>query len=182
MQWSACREGRITMGEHAELAVLLRAAYAHIPEFFGGVRTWSYVRPEARVTGWDGEGPAAHAGVLRRFLQIDGTDQLTAVVGLVAVRPGLQRQGVGLALLERVRAFLGELAVPFGILMCAEHHVAFYERGGWRRLSPRRSVYSPDDTTEPRPFVDEVTRTTLVLPVTGEDWPDGEIHWNGATV
>lgn len=182
MQWSACREGRITMGEHAELAVLLRAAYAHVPEHFGGVRTWSSVRPEARVMGRDGEGPAAHAGVLRRFLQVDGTDRLTAVVGLVAVRPGLQRRGVGLALLERVRAFLGELAVPLGILMCAEHHVAFYERGGWRRLSPRRAVYSPDDTTEPRPFVDEITRTTLVLPVTQEDWPDGEIHWNGATV
>ncbi|GAA4705412.1 NodA family N-acyltransferase [Pseudonocardia yuanmonensis] len=170
------------MPEHAELAVLLRAAYAHLPQFFAGSRTWSYVRPEARVVGRDVEGPAAHAGVLRRFLQVGGADQLAAVVGLVAVRPGLQRQGVGLALLERVQEFLDDLAVPFGILMCAEHHVPFYERGGWCRLSPRRSVHSPDDTTEPHPFVDEISTTTLVLPVRRKDWPDGEIHWNGATV
>ncbi|MFR9801660.1 hypothetical protein ACL02T_05055 [Pseudonocardia sp. RS010] len=182
MQWSEHREGAIRMREHAELAVLLRAAYAHLPRFFGGVRTWSYVRPEARVLGRDVEGPAAHAGVQRRFLQVDGRDQLAAGVGLVAVRPGLQRQGVGLALLDRVRAFLEELAVPFGILMCAERPVAFSERGGWRRLSPRRVVHSPDDTTEPGPVVDEISAATLVLPVAGSEWPAGEIHWNGATV
>jgi nodulation protein A len=182
VRWEALREGDVDLAAHDRLAELLRAAYADQPELFPGRRTWSYLRPEARVIGTDAAGAVAHTGVLRRFLQVGGHDQLVAVVGLVAVRPGLQRHGVGAELLGRVGAYLTELAVPFGILMCAPGLVGFYRRAGWRLLEPVRSVYSPDDTGEARPFVDEVSPTTMVLPVTGGEWPGGELQWHAAQV
>jgi nodulation protein A len=169
---------------HDALAVLLRAAYAHEPELFAGRRTWSYLRPEARVTGIDERGPAAMAGVLRRFVQVGGRDQLVAMVGLVAVRPDLQRHGVGLVLMRQVTGFLTELGVPFGLLTCAPRHVGFYRRAGWRLLPPIRAIRSPDDTGEASAFVDEISATTMILPVTGalEDWPDGDLQYHAAPI
>jgi nodulation protein A len=95
VKWSAVREGTVSLDDHAALGVLLRAAYSHVPEHFAGMRSWSYVRPEARVIGWDDASAMATAGVLRRFIEIGGTDQLVAVVGLVAVHPERQGSGVG---------------------------------------------------------------------------------------
>jgi nodulation protein A len=184
VQWTACREGDVTMARHGELGVLLRGAYSHQPQLFGGLRTWSYLRPEARVIGTDASGAAAMAGVLRRFLQVGEAEQLVAVVGLVSVRPDLQGRGVGAELMRRVGQFLGELAVPFGLLMCAEQRVRFYQRAGWHQLTPRRMVYSLDDTREAEPFADEIVGTAMILPVTEglDEWPPGELRWHCATV
>lgn len=172
------------MVQHAELGILLRAAYPHFPEHFAGLRTWSYVRPEARVIGNDAAGAAATAGVLRRFLEIGTRDQLVGVVGIVAVRPDLQSQGVGSELMSHVARLLAKLNVPYGLLMCGERHVGFYRRAGWHQLTSRRAVYSADDTGEAMPFVDEVVTTAMVLPVAAgvDDWPDGELRWHGASV
>jgi len=181
MEWETVREGNLPIERHAGLAELLRAAYPHFPGFFAGSRSWSYVRPELRVVGRSTRDDA-HAGVLRRFVEIEGRDHLVGIAGLVAVRPELQRSGTGLELMKTVAAALHSLGVAHGLLMCAPRHVPFYERAGWRRLSPRRVRYSPDDTADPRPVVDEVSTTTLVLPVAAEEWPEGTIHWHGASV
>lgn len=184
VRWEIVREGHLPIEAHAELADLFRAAYPHFPGFFAGTRSWSYVRPELRVIGWAEESAIASAGVLRRFIEIGGNDQLVAIIGLVAVHPAHQRSGLGLALMGRVADSLADLDVPFGLLTCAPWHVSFYQRAGWYQLSPRRMHYSPDDTSEPRAFVDEVATTAMVLPVSATfmDWPDGEMNLHGASV
>jgi nodulation protein A len=184
VEWESVREGDVSLETHAELAALLRAAYPHFPEHFAGRRSWSYVRPEVRVIGRAGRSAVATAGALRRFVEIGGQDQLVAIVGLVAVHPENQATGVGLALMRRVAATLSNLGVPFGLLMCAERHVGFYQRAGWHLLSPRPVRYSPDDTSQPQAFVDEIATTALVLPVRSAlpDWPDGAMNWHGASV
>jgi nodulation protein A len=184
MEWQTVREGNVPIETHTALAGLLRAAYPQFPEYFGGRRSWSYVRPELRVIGWAGGSAVATAGVLRRFIEVGGSDQLVAIVGLVAVHPDHQGTGTGLALMEHTAAALTSLDVPFGILMCADRLVGFYQRAGWHLLSPRPVTYSPDDTTEPRPFVDEIATAAMVLPVSAAlaDWPDGPMNWHGASV
>ena len=156
VRWETVREGRVPIETHAELACLLRAAYPHFPNFFAGTRSWSYVRPELRVICWADESAIATAGALRRFIEVGGKDHLVAIVGLVAVHPERQRARLGVALMEAVADALDDLDVPFGLLMCAPWHVSFYQRAGWHLLSPRRVCYSPDDTADPRPFVDEI--------------------------
>ncbi|MCW0212524.1 MAG: GNAT family N-acetyltransferase [Pseudonocardia sp.] len=185
MDWTTIREGDVTTAQHAELATLLRGAFAHLPGLYQGLRTWSGLRPESRVVGRDADGTAAAAGVLRRFIQVGHTDQLVAVVGIVAVRPSLQGRGTGGDLMKRVNAHLADLQVPFGILTCADRHVAFYGRAGWHRLTPpRRAVFSRDDTGEAAPFADEIEPNTLVLPVAAAlaDWPEGDLFWHCAPI
>jgi nodulation protein A len=184
VEWSAVREGTVSLDDHAALGVLLRAAYPHFPEHFAGMKTWSYIRPEARAIGWDNGSAVATAGVLRRFIQISSSDQLVAIVGLVAVHPDRQRSGVGQLLMHRVSALLDFLGVPFGLLMCAERHTEFYRRCGWHQLPPCRVVYSPDDTQDARAFVDQIAATVMVLPVRAElrQWPAGDMKWHCASV
>ena len=88
MRWEAVREGDLPFERHAQLAALLRAAFAHFPEYYAG--------------------------------------------------------------------------------SCPH----------------RRVRYSRDDTSEPRPFVDEVSDTTMILPVRAcvDDWPSGDVGWHGASV
>jgi len=45
-------------------------------------------------------------------------------------------------------------------------------------------LYSHDDTSQPRAFIDEIVETAMVLPITGMlgDWPDGDMNWHGASV
>lgn len=184
MRWEVVREGYVPIETHAELAILLRAAYPHFPGFFPGRRSWSYIRPELRVIGRADKSIVATAGVLRRFIDIGGDDQLVAIVGLVSVHPDCQRTGLGLTLMAVVADALTELDVPFGLLTCAPWHVSFYQRAGWHQLSPRRMRYSPDDMAEPRDFVDEIATTAMVLPVSATlaSWPAGEINLHGASV
>lgn len=183
-RWETAREGRVTLETHAELAALLRAAYPQFPDFFAGRRSWSYVRPELRVIGWAGTSAVATAGALRRFVEVGGGEQLVAIVGLVAVHPTHQGTGLGRTLMSRVTDALAGLHVPFGLLDTAPRLVPFYERAGWHRLTPRRLRCSPDDTIEPREFLDRIAEAAMVLPVGAPlaSWPAGEMDWHGASV
>lgn len=184
MQWEIVREGHVPVGRHAQLAALLRAAYPHFPEQFAGSRSWSYLRPELRVTGWSGGTPLATAGILRRFISVGGADQLVAIVGLVAVHPAEQGHGTGLGLMAQVERALRQLTVPFGVLMCAPRHAAFYRRAGWHQMAPRRVRFLTDDTDEPQSVIDEIVEELFVLPVEASvaDWPAGTVEWHCASV
>jgi nodulation protein A len=183
--WETLREGHLPIRSHAALANLFRTAYPHHARLFAEAKSWSYVRPELRVIGWEEEDrPVASAGILRRFIEVDGNDQLVAIVGLVAVYPAHQGTGLGLTLMNLVADALACLGVPFGLLMCEPRRVSFYQRAGWYQLSPRRVLYSHDDTSQPRAFIDEIVETAMVLPVTAtlRDWPNGDMNWHGASV
>jgi nodulation protein A len=188
VRWTFPREGDISLGEHGYLARMLQRAYPDHPDTFDGVRSWSWLRSEARVVGHDAAGVAAQAGILRRFIQIANgdhrQDQLVAFVGMVAVRPDLQGLGVGVRLMANVATFLADLGVPFGLLMCNERRAGFYQACGWQRLSPRRVVYSSDDCGNPSPFIDEIEECVMVLPVSSsiDAWPEGDLLWHCAHV
>ena len=136
------------------------------------------------MTGWSDRTPLATAGILRRFISVAGTDQLVAIVGLVAVHPDEQGHGTGLALMAHVEQALRELAVPFGVLMCAPRHAPFYRHAGWHQLSPRRVRFLTDDTSEPQAVIDEIVEELFVLPVEASvaDCAAGTVEWHCASV
>jgi ribosomal protein S18 acetylase RimI-like enzyme len=90
-------------------------------------------------------------GLLGSVLIKDEGDAVGAVyVGMFAVRPGLQGQGLGRALLaeaERVgRQELGRRAVRMTVLIQRTELIAWYERRGYRRTGVRE----PFPYDEPR--------------------------------
>jgi nodulation protein A len=187
VSWTVWREGELDPDEHGRIASMLRAAFPAYVRSFPGRRSWSGARPELRVVAHDRAGVAAHAGVLRRFIQVtDGdraSEQLVAVVGLVAVRPDLQGSGVGKQLGFRVTDSLRDLAVPFGLLGCRDEVAGYYRSVGWHALPPTRSVYCPLDIHDPSRVVED-SEGWMVLPVAEAltRWPAGDLLWNGAPV
>ncbi|MFI6027792.1 GNAT family N-acetyltransferase [Amycolatopsis magusensis] len=187
--WEIRREGELGRTEHAELATMLRAAYPDFPTAFTGELTWYGSRPEARVIGKDGDRVIAHAGVLRRFVRISEggapMEVLVGNVGLVAVHPESQGRGIGRELGTRVTALLDELAVPFGLLMCGEHSVGYYEALGWSRLPEVHVRYLDFEQRDPYRVIDEQCATTMVLPVRVplRAWPMVDrLDWAGSQV
>lgn len=181
------REGELGPADHEQIAATLRAAFPTYRGGFAGRHSWAGARPELRIILRDEHGIAAHAGVLRRFIQIvtaeRTVEQLVAVVGLVAVRPDRQGTGLGGQLGAGITTTLRELAVPFGLLGCHREVQGYYRSVGWQPLPPTRSVYCPLDIEDPYRVV-ESNEGWMVLPVTEPfaRWPRGELHWNGAQV
>lgn len=182
-QWRVRRESDLGPDDHDRLAAMLRAAFPDHVHAFPERRSWSGARPELRVVAEDADGPVAHAGALRRFVQVGDVEQLVAVVGLVAVRPDRQGRGIGRQLGGRLRAALGDLAVPFGLLGCAADRTDFYRAAGWRSLPPTPTTYSPIDVEDPSRIVSS-DEGWMLLPVSEAiaSWPSGPVRWNGSMI
>jgi nodulation protein A len=181
MTWSCRWETALEPTEHHAVAALLARSYASSTATFTGGRSWAGARPELRVLGHQDGELVAHAGVIRRFLH--AADQDTSIlvgdVGLVAVHPGRQGQGLGAALMGSVTTALDHLGVPFGFLTCDPALRAFYRRSGWIPLddSPLRSIRIDQDLEDHR-------RNGMLLPVRrpAADWPSGPIERNGQEI
>ncbi|MGY2804031.1 MULTISPECIES: NodA family N-acyltransferase [unclassified Bradyrhizobium] len=117
VQWSLRWENELQLADHAELADFFRNSYGPTGAFnaqpFEGNRSWAGARPELRAIGYDARGVAAHIGLLRRFIKIDGVDLLVAELGLYAVRPDLEGLGISHSMRVMYPA-LQQLGVPFG--------------------------------------------------------------------
>nr|CDY73138.1 N-acyltransferase [Bradyrhizobium sp. ARR569] len=149
VQWSLRWESELQLADHAELAEFFRNSYGPTGEFnaqpFEGNRSWAGARPELRAIGYDARGVAAHIGLLRRFIKIDGVDLLVAELGLYAVRPDLEGLGISHSMRVMYPA-LRELGVPFGfgtVRPALEKHITrLLERQGLATIMPGIRVRS----------------------------------------
>jgi nodulation protein A len=172
--WTVTWEDDLDDADHAALGALLARCFPRSRTPFGPGRSWSSARPELRLVGSAGR-PLAHAGVLRRFLQVGDVATPVGDVGLVAVDPDAQGHGVGGALLVRCRDLLDGLDLPFGYLTCGEQVAGFYASAGWVRVpGPTRMVRADGR-------VQVYGGASMVLPVRrGIDaWPAGRVDRNG---
>ncbi|MEJ2887715.1 GNAT family N-acetyltransferase [Actinomycetospora aeridis] len=179
--WTSRWETALDGPDHDAISALLARSFSSSATTFPRGRSWAGARPELRVLGvGDGE-VVAHAGLARRFLRAPDHDTSVLVgdVGLIAVHPGRQGQGLGAALMDAVATALHGLDVPFGFLTCDPELQAFYRRCGWTPLldHPVRSI-RVDHALEDR------RRNGMLLPVTRPvaDWPSGRIERNGQEI
>ncbi|WP_018322350.1 NodA family N-acyltransferase [Bradyrhizobium sp. WSM2793] len=185
VQWTRRWENELRLADHAELAEFFRKSYGPTGAFnaqpFEGNRSWAGARPEVRIIGYDARGVAAHVGLLRRFIKIDGVDLLVAELGLYAVRPDLE--GLGISHAMRVTyPILRELGVPFGfgtVRPALEKHMTrLVERQGLATLMSGIRVRSTHSDVYPNL---SPTRTedviVVVFPVgrSRSEWPAGTI-------
>ena len=178
-EWRTCWELDLTPADHAQLATLVARCFPGMAARVAGGRSWAAQRPELRVIGYADGVPVAHLGVLRRVVRVGGVDVLVGDVGLVGTDPDRRGQGLGRALLDRARARLLELGLPFGWLTCGPGVVGFYRAAGWQQLAGRVTRMI-DREGAPRLFPDPAMLLPLHAPAA--DWPAGDIDCNGFEV
>ena len=125
------------------------------------------------VLGWiDGE-LISHADVVRRDVLVGGSKVSVGGVGGVVTKARWRGKGFGSRLMREAHRFmLDEIEVDFGLLMCDEALVPFYERLGWQ-IARNPLVY---DQPSGKVLFDDAV---MVLPVKQDGFPDGEIDIHG---
>ncbi|WP_016698138.1 GNAT family N-acetyltransferase [Actinoalloteichus spitiensis] len=173
-RWFHRWEGELTPLDHLRIAELLSAAFVSTSHQFRDARSWAGARPELRLVACAGDTVVAHAAVLRRFVRVGRADQLVGELGLVAVHPDAQGNGLGAQLLARVEERLRDLGVPFGLLNTDQRTAAFYARSGWCALTGVASRWA--DVDYPWQNAD-LRDPLLVLPVAAPltRWPGGGV-------
>jgi nodulation protein A len=136
LEWTLVQETDVSSDTHEALAEMLARAYPANAGIFGGRRSWTWARPEARMVGMADAHPVAHLAMLRQFVQRSesGERLLVGEVGLVAVDPDFQGRGIGRKLLARTATEMAGLGLSFGYLTCSPAVVPFYEGAGWYQL------------------------------------------------
>ncbi|GIH05752.1 hypothetical protein Rhe02_38190 [Rhizocola hellebori] len=125
----------------------------------------------ARVAGQ----AVGHAGILRRFVRVDGVDQLVGEVGLLAIHPDWAQSDLARQLAVRVSGALIELRVPFGYFTCNADTAAAYNGVGWTALPPETTIRTP---TVHSPFQAlMIGSVSMVLAATADisRWPAGKV-------
>jgi aminoglycoside 2'-N-acetyltransferase I len=124
----------------AAVRAILWAAFA---DDDGGMteEDWDHARGGVHVLAEQAGRIVAHAAVVERDIRIAGRPVRTGYVEAVAVDPGLQRSGLGSAVMGDVAAIIiGE----FELGALGTGSPEFYERLGWRRWRGPTSVRTDD--------------------------------------
>lgn len=118
-----------------EADVILQAAFRASASRLGDLQFYRRLQPDGWFVALQNEKPVGLVGA---------TNYATfAYVGFMAVHPGAQRQGIGLALMQHVLAWLDRQGLPLVVLDASEYGQPLYEKLGFiahaETLSVRRS-------------------------------------------
>lgn len=141
---------------------------------------WEHAKGGVHVLAEQSGRIVAHAAVVERDIRIAGRPLRTGYVEAVAVEPGLQRSGLGSAVMGDVAAIILD---GFELGALGTGSPEFYERLGWRRWLGPTSVRT--DAGERRTpdedggiLVLETPRTPMPLDVNAPiscDWRPGDV-------
>jgi aminoglycoside 2'-N-acetyltransferase I len=126
---------------------------------------WAHALGGTHALIADGDDAVAHASVVPRALDVGPLRVAAGYVEAVAVRPELQRTGLGTAVMRAI----GEIIVrnfALGVLSTGEWH--FYERLGWERWRGETWVRHTDGRRERTPDDDDsilILRTPRTPPL-----------------
>ncbi len=181
IQWKTYWENQLEPGDHAELAEFFRNTYGAVGAWnvkhFKGSRSWAGARPELRIIGHDERGVAAHFGVLRRFIRLGTIDQLVAEVGLYAVRPDLQRSGIGYQSgINVMIPTLLDLKVPFGFGTVRQELREHVEKASAALMIVSGvRVRSTNLWDKSKTCVEDLLVLVIPLERAVDEWPAGEL-------
>ena len=143
-----CRSDALTAGERLALRALLDAAFAG--EFAD--EDWAHALGGTHAIVEADGALVAHASVVQRVLDAGGRLLRAGYVEAVAVRPDVQRTGLGTAVMQALAPIITR-DYELGALSTGEWH--FYERLGWERWQGRAWVRRPDGRRERTPDDDD---------------------------
>lgn len=160
--------GELTPEESAQMDETSRLAYAGQQ-----VEDLGWSDSEWFVLGkLDGQ-VVSMVGVLKRKVMIGEQPVIISGVGSVATHPDFQRRGCAGLLMEQAAVFMRDtLRVPFGLLVCADEKLHYYDKFGWRPLIA--PMYF-DFQGGKRLFEGPV----MILLLTEQPWPQGDVDLQG---
>ncbi|MGY5810283.1 NodA family N-acyltransferase [Rhizobium sp. LEGMi198b] len=184
MRWRLCWESELELADHVELANFFRTTYGPTGAFnakpFEGSQSWAGARPELRLIGYDAHGIAAHLGLLRRFIKVDGIDLPVAELGLYGIRTDRERLGMS----HSIRAMLPtlqDLAVPFAfgtVRPELQRHIERFGRYGpvtvFSDVRVRSTLQEPR-LDKPPTRIDDALVVVLPIGRSMSDWPAGSM-------
>jgi GNAT superfamily N-acetyltransferase len=112
-------------------------------------------------------------GLLKREIRVGAVRIPVGGVGGVATLPAWQRRGLSTALMGVAAQFMQvELNVPFGLLVCADETQPFYARLGWKTVATKLWFTGNGK-------LQSLQTTVMIMPLSKQEWPEGEIDLCG---
>lgn len=112
-------------------------------------------------------------GIIERTGLVNGKPIRLGGIGGVATTPAWQRRGLSSQAMVKAQKYIKDtLRVDFGLLICGDHRVSFYQKFGWQVVEGPLFFDQPDG----RRKNDGVT---MILPCSEANWSEGEIDLCG---
>jgi GNAT superfamily N-acetyltransferase len=112
-------------------------------------------------------------GILERTILVGDREVLVGGVGGVATHPEYQRRGYAGELMRRTGDFMRDtLGLPYGLLNCSPHRVPFYGSFGWEEMTAPMYFHCRGQ----RMLMDG---PVMILRISGEAWPKGDVDLRG---
>lgn len=129
--------------------------------------------PEWHFLGWMDDQLVGHLDLLEREIRIGTSIIRVAGIGGVITKQEWRGRGFASQLMESAHKFMvNNLDCDFGLLMCDEKVVPFYQSLGWKLIP---SVLFYDQPGGKRVFDDRI----MALPLKAMDLPEGDIDLQG---
>jgi predicted acetyltransferase len=125
------------------------------------------------VLAWEDEDLVSGVHIIERTARVGGKPVRLGGIGKVATKVEWRQRGYASAALEKAKDFLQDpLGVDFGLMVCTEKMVPRYQKSGWKLAAHSMLIDQTDRKMT-------LTYPVMVLPVTKQDWPEGEIDLCG---
>lgn len=119
--------------------------------------------------GWLESDLVTILGLLQRQILVGAAPVWVVGVSGVATHPDWQKRGFSSSLLRAAENFMHQrLQAPFGLLVCGEERRQFYGRTGWQAVA--NGLFFTQAGR--RRWMEAVV---MILPLTEQAWPPGEI-------
>jgi GNAT superfamily N-acetyltransferase len=134
---------------------------------------YQWAQPAIHVLAYAAGKLACHAGILGREILVGGNKIHIAGVTDVATEGSLRRKGFARSVLKAMENYLKTEGVcMFALLFCDARLLPLYQGCGYRRITAPLFIHS-----EGRRF--QIDDVKLALPLTADEWPQGEIDLLG---
>lgn len=119
----------LTLEEEDEIYKLLAAA------FEADISTWTWTPEDWRVLVRVDNRIVSHVSIVERTCLVKGQSVKVGGVGGVGTLPERRGQGLASLAMKQTADFLiNQLKVDFGVLLCGNDLVPYYQRLGWRMI------------------------------------------------
>jgi predicted acetyltransferase len=125
------------------------------------------------VMVWEDEDMVSNVHIIERTALVGGQPVRLGGIGNVATKVEWRKRGYAAAALRVAQEFLSDpLKVEFGLMMCIERMVPYYEKLGWKMVAKSILMEQPEGKRG-------LSYPVMVLPITRNDWPQGMIDLCG---